>query len=371
MKVYFFLCLFFFSISLCAREDLSFMAHYPKILSEWNIFEKNGRVWSLKREVIPYALVNSLFTDYAEKFRTMSVPEGKKISYQEDGTLLFPDGTVLTKTFGYKKENVFFRNDSERNNSPENKGIFEGLHLIETRVLVKREGKWEAIPYIWDSLQEEARLSLIGKSFNLSFRHEDFFEEGFTYYVPNRNQCISCHMEIEGSEKIFRPIGVKVAKNLNRDSPFERTSVNQLENLHSLGRLEGLPSWEEREKIPSWDSSFFSLEERARAYLDINCAHCHSEKGSANTSGLYLNFENKNPMSFGICKKPVASGNGSQGAPYDVTPGHPEKSILYLRMNSKDPSVMMPELGRSLVHKEGVELVNEWILSLIFFCEDL
>jgi hypothetical protein len=48
---------------------------------------------------------------------------------------------------------------------------------------------------------------------------------------------------------------------------------------------------------------------------------------------------------------------------YDVVAGHPEQSILVHRMESTEPKILMPELGRSLVHKEGLELIREWIRS--------
>jgi hypothetical protein len=60
----------------------------------------------------------------------------------------------------------------------------------------------------------------------------------------------------------------------------------------------------------------------------------------------------------------VAAGRGSGGFRYDVFPGHPEESILLHRMKSLDPGVMMPEMGRKLVHDEGVALIEEWIRSL-------
>jgi len=34
------------------------------------------------------------------------------------------------------------------------------------------------------------------------------------------------------------------------------------------------------------------------------------------------------------------------------------------RMNSTEPAVMMPELGRKMIHKEGVALIRSWIASL-------
>ena len=48
----------------------------------------------------------------------------------------------------------------------------------------------------------------------------------------------------------------------------------------------------------------------------------------------------------------------------DIDPGRPEKSILYFRMNSLDPGVMMPELGRSTLDQEGLDLIAAYIRSL-------
>ena len=84
-----------------------------------------------------------------------------------------------------------------------------------------------------------------------------------------------------------------------------------------------------------------------------------------------MNLNNQDKMSSGVCKKPVASGNGSLGGSHDISPGNPEDSILYLRMNSLDPSVMMPELGRSLIHKEAVELIGKWIFDMNFSCGEI
>ncbi|MFZ9019746.1 MAG: hypothetical protein ACO2ZX_06150, partial [Paracoccaceae bacterium] len=82
------------------------------------------------------------------------------------------------------------------------------------------------------------------------------------------------------------------------------------------------------------------------------------------TSGLYLNLEEDRPLHLGIHKKPVAAGRGSGGLLVDIDPGRPEKSILYFRMNSLDPGVMMPELGRSTLDQEGLDLIAAYIRSL-------
>ena len=107
-----------------------------------------------------------------------------------------------------------------------------------------------------------------------------------------------------------------------------------------------------------------SLEARARAYLDINCGHCHSEKGAARTSGMWLDAGTHDPLRLGRCKLPIAAGHGTGDRPWDIAPGRPDESILSFRMESNDPGVMMPELGRSVVHAEGVALIRAWIESM-------
>ncbi len=67
---------------------------------------------------------------------------------------------------------------------------------------------------------------------------------------------------------------------------------------------------------------------------------------------------------MGVCKPPIAAGRGSGGLLYSIVPGEPDESILTFRMETTDPGAMMPEIGRALVHHEGVELVRAWVASL-------
>ncbi|HYD92224.1 MAG TPA: c-type cytochrome domain-containing protein, partial [Flavobacterium sp.] len=137
-----------------------------------------------------------------------------------------------------------------------------------------------------------------------------------------------------------------------------------------FGYLTGLPSQNAVPVMAAYeDAGSGTLEERARAWLDANCAHCHNPGGPANTSGLFLEYTETNSTALGFCKSPVAAGNGSGGHRYAIVPGHPEKSILTYRIKSNDPGVMMPELGRKIVHEEGVALVERWIASLDGGCE--
>jgi len=175
------------------------------------------------------------------------------------------------------------------------------------------------------------------------------------------NQCKGCHIS-NSSE--FKPIG-PTARQLNKSLVFNNNKIkNQLKYWHEIGILSGLPD-ENIPKIADWDDpNSGSLNDRARAWLDINCAHCHNKFGPAKTSGLFLDYYEENSKALGINKTPVAAGRGSGKFKYDIVPGNPDESILVYRFDSVDPGIMMPELGRTLVHKEGLELIREWILNM-------
>jgi hypothetical protein len=129
--------------------------------------------------------------------------------------------------------------------------------------------------------------------------------------------------------------------------------------------LKGLPEMTDIPRLVSWDNAeSATLDERARAYLEINCGHCHRPEGPGKNSGLDLTTFSPSDHGLGIYKSPVAAGAGSGGHQYDIVPGAPENSILVYRMQSLDPGTMMPELGRSLIHQEGVQLIKDWIRSM-------
>ncbi|MCA9436897.1 MAG: hypothetical protein KC978_14020, partial [Candidatus Omnitrophica bacterium] len=181
-------------------------------------------------------------------------------------------------------------------------------------------------------------------------------------HVPNINQCKMCHELAD----VFVPLGPLDSRNLNRSIVREGEAVNQLEDWKDRGILEGLPEQvDDLEAFPKWnDPSTGSLDERARAYLHVNCSSCHQPGGLAYTSGLDLTFDQRIPIRFGVFKSPVAAGRGVGAARFGIYPGEPEASILYHRLGSTDPGVRMPVVGRSLVHEEGLALIREWIEAM-------
>ena len=341
----------------------------PALLSEWGMMAANGQTLQLSEGVLPYDLNTALFTDYAHKQRTIWMPDGVHASYREGEVLDFPVGTVITKTFYYPRAGETVLRTLERAEGWREDGLdLDGVRLMETRILVHRDSGWVALPYVWNEGQTEARLARAGHVEMLTLVSENGNDSGpndFAYVVPNANQCAGCHA-VNNTTRAIQPIG-PAPRHINRLYSYNGEDQNQLAVLHDRGYLDALPDTVAPAATDYLDSTA-DLDRRARDYLDINCAHCHNPVGPADTSGLHLNSDAPADVNLGLCKLPIAAGGGTGNRTYALTPGAPHESIMLYRMEITDPGAMMPELGRSLVHDEGVQLIREWIAALPGSC---
>lgn len=320
---------------------------YPMKLSEYGFFEGKLAAQQPAAGVVPYALNTPLFSDYAEKLRFIRMPEGETVAFNDTEVLDFPVGTMIIKTF-------YYPHDARK---PE-----KGRRLMETRLLIHEEDGWEALPYQWLEDQSDAVLEVAGGRKDVKFVDANGKKRKFTYSMPNKNQCKGCH----SWDGAMRPIGPS-ARQLNGELTYpDGETSNQLAHWAGKGLLTDLPAdHAEIPYVPVWDDpNTGDLDARARAWLDINCAHCHNPHGPASTSGFFLDIHQTEAQVLGVYKTPVAAGRGAGKARYDIHPGQPESSILYYRMASTDPGVMMPEVGRRLVHDEGLALIRDWITQM-------
>ncbi len=328
------------------------------------MFAVEDGVLTLSEGVTPYDLATPLFSDYALKLRTVWTPGGAPARYDPDDAFGFPVGTVVTKTFFYPMATQEWTGAVTygAEHTVENGAMaLDGYRLIETRVLVRREGGWTALPYVWNDDQSQATLKRAGAIMPLTLFRPDGRGEDFAYLVPDANQCAACHASDARTKKI-KLLGLK-ARHLNKASTFD-PPFNQLEGWMASGLIEG--DIGDAALIPQnadWSDETASLEARARAYLDVNCSHCHNPNGPADTSGLDLEPGASGPA-MGACKSPIAAGSGAGGRRYGIAPGAPDQSILVFRMETDDPGAMMPELGRAVAHEEGVALIAAWIAAM-------
>lgn len=343
----------------------------PPKLSDWHVVEVRGGKLQLNDGVVPYDLNTPLFTDYAHKLRTIWMPKGTAAKYDPADTFDFPVGTVISKTFYYPRADKGSATDVARTDDYSHDFAGQGLdlahvRLIETRILVHRAGGWAALPYVWNEAQTEATLARTGAVLPLTLVDAQAAagqpaREDFNYVVPDESQCQSCHAQDWVDRKIH-PIGPK-ARHLNKDYRYADGAQNQLVHLAALGYLDGLPAPNDVPRDVDWKDTRAPLDARARAYLDINCGHCHNGNGAANTTGLSLTHDTPEDRHLGICKPPTAAGQGTGDHLFDIVPGQPDESILPYRLASKEPGAMMPEIGRSTVHREGVALIKAWIAA--------
>lgn len=318
--------------------DLKDFSKAPRFLSEFGFFEDMKNQIPVKN-VHPYSLINPLFSDETDKMRFVYVPEGERLGYVKNKVFIFPVGSTLIKTFAYLN-----------NNGPLDK------QLLETRLLINTQSGWKAISYVWNEDQTDAKRAIAGATIPTRFINSAGKEINVRYRAPNQNQCKECHQV----NKVMTPIGPK-ARNMDKLVNYHSGEMNQLLYWAALGWID--------QKLDSTSISSYadvnaSLDERARAYLDINCGHCHIQGGSADTTGLYLNLMENRKEQLGIYKKPVAAGRASGNLKYSIVPGNSEDSIMMFRMQSLDPGIMMPESGRALTDEAGIRLIKEWIDKL-------
>jgi len=314
-------------------------------LSDYNFFE--GEIKNLEPVygVLPYDLNSSLFTDYAKKKRFVWMPEGAKATYAEDGKVLdFPVGTVLIKTFYYD-------------------AIEEGgeTDLVETRLMIKKETGWIFADYVWNEDKTAAVLSTQHSGHRLVKWVQDGEVRQTYYKIPATIQCTLCHT-VNGQATAIGP----KPQNLNKNYTYADGVKNQLAKWVELGYLDTAP--QNIVSTVDWTDTSKPLELRMRSYLDINCAHCHTNGTYCGYTPMNLAFnKTTTPQNFGICREPIDFVTGDQQ--YIVKGGDVEGSLMHFRMTTNIQSEMMPLIGRTVIDDQAAQMIEQWINSLPHTCE--
>ena len=331
--------------------DLS-QVPYTK-LSDYKFFEGDLKNLNPSLGVLPYEPASNLFADYAHKKRFVWLPNGTKATYNGDHKVLeLPVGSVLIKNFYY--DNVLPTNSTK---------------LIETRLMIRKSTGWIFANYVWNDEQTEAFFDLDG-----SFVPISWVENGQTknaiYRIPSEVQCITCHKTeaYVGGVLVTTniPIGIK-PQNLNFNYNYSSGSKNQLLKWIENGLLENnfsLPS--SQNTAVNYDDNTQSLEKRVRSYFDINCAHCHTEGGHCSYRPMRFAFDDtyNNNSNMGVCVDTQDMQDFPPALSKIITPGNKDRSMLYYRLNTTDESFRMPLHGRTIIHTEGIQLIEQWINSL-------
>lgn len=322
----------------------------PLKLSETNAFT-NLNTLSPAQGILPYDMYESFWSDGAIKKRWLAIPNdgdhnspAEQINYQENEDWEFPVGSVFIKHF-------------EMPIDESNPGLTQRL---ETRfTVVSNSGKVYGLTYKWRADGSDADLLTTSFEENITIQTSSG-PRTQSWYYPSRSDCLSCH-----NEAVNGVLGLRT-RYINQDMTYPSTGINanQLVTLSSLGIIPDNITDANVASLPSnasQNQDGASLEKRARSYLDLNCGYCH-RPGTGNravfdariNTSLYLSglFSDQLNQSLGI--------NGEK----IIFPGDTAKSVLYQRIHSIDPSIMMPPLAKGEIDENGADLIAEWIQSL-------
>ena len=313
---------------------------------------------TLAPSVIPYEVNSPLWSDGADKTRGMALPNGAKIhvvncsanpsecpgsrDYADDGKWKFPVGTVMVKSF-----------------------LFDDK-LLETRLFMHFSATtWAGFSYKWDAAQTDATLET-------NDRDEESFSTGqrtVDWHFPSRDDCMTCHIPDKG----YAVLGPETAQ-MNRVVG----GSNQLDKLQALGLFEApIPTPYKAALIQPTTSQLGSppasatVEQRATTYMHANCAFCHRPDDNVDCGtdpcldlrfGLPLAGRN-------ICNVTPAKGGFGLTNPVTLAPGHPELSVMSIRVKAPaDDSTghhgRMPLIASYVVDKQATDLIDSWITSI-------
>jgi len=298
--------------------------------------------------VYGYEVNSPLWSDQADKERAFVLPPGGKIHVvdclgqrdacldaADDGKWVFPAGTTFLKSFG-----------------------FDGK-LVETRLLVALpDGTWVGYSYQWDEGQTGAMLVAsagASVSFNTGTRTVDW-----TY--PSRRDCTECHTRSAGWT-----LGPETAQMNRVPSTAALGTGNQIDNFTAAGLFDSAPASPYKAPLVTpyagqlgGPTASATVTERARSYLHANCAFCHRPDGEFNSVDLRYDTAFKDT---GLCNAVPAKGTEGVENATNLTPGHPELSTTWSRMQTLGKA-RMPPLASAVVDDQALDLVSAWIKSI-------
>ena len=308
----------------------------PASLADAQVFSDLG-TQTPAAGVVPYEVNAPFWSDGTTKTRFIRLPPGERIDFASSRPWGFPDETLLIKNFYLD----LVRGDPA------------SRRIIETRFLIKRVGApgWDGYSYLWNEAGTDA--TLLADSTTVAYVIDDPQDPvGFLlqeYYFPARQDCEVCHTKGAGYV-----LGVHTA---------QLHAENQLHTLAEQGLFTGdLPT--DLSPLPHLPNPFdpsVPLDQRARSYLDVNCAPCHRPESVGRTI-IDLRYDTPLAQTNTVGAFPTLGDIGEPEA-LILSPGAPQLSTLYLRLLTLG-TFRMPPLASSIIDERGAELIAEWIASM-------
>jgi putative heme-binding domain-containing protein len=322
---------------------------FPRRLSQTGLFADTA-AHRPAPGVYPFVINAAQWLDGALAERWVALPGMGSVSFHAERVP--QPGTTLTVKYHYPKDGVLLRTLFLE----QEPGQPASRLRLETQILHFTGSDWQGYSYEWNDAQTDAELvSAEGKE-RIFFLRDPKAPGGrrpYRWRFPARTDCLRCHNPWADYTLAF------TLPQLQRRTP---TGADQVSLFEQLGLLKIVSSAAPlpRPLVNPLDQAA-PLEARARAYLHVNCAHCH-QFGAGGTADIELRYEVDLAKTKTLDVRPVQGDFGISQARL-LAPGDPYRSVLYYRM-AKLGAGRMPHIGSAQVDEAGLRLIHDWIRSL-------
>ena len=342
---------------------------FPRRLSDSGLFT-SAKNHELAPGVIPFSVNAVLWSDGAVADRFIALPGVSQILKTNDATWGslrwgFPPDAVLAKTLSLEIE----------------PGKPQSRRRIETQILHFDGINWSGYSYQWNDPQTDATLvdrAGADGAFEIADPQAPDGHRRQSWRFHSRAECLRCHNPWAGPPLAFNLFQLHKehrypiwsASDNNRsgsgDSKTKRTDAaegidNQIRALTHIGVLHESLFYGPVLKLTNPHDANADVNERARSWLHINCAHCH-RFGAGGSVASFFTYDQKLEETRTITFSPSQGAFGIPGA-HVVTPGDPLRSVLYYRLSSLGPA-HMPRIGSRIISEAGVNLIYDWIKQM-------
>ena len=332
---------------------------FPRKLSETGLFA-SVKSQTPSPGVITYSINAHQWADHTRSERYFAIPDSGRISMDDRGNWQFPPGSVIAKTV--IMDHVLVR--------PADNPTTRTVRL-ETQILHREAQSWRPYTYAWSADQTDAELvdeTGFSRELRVSDRHAPDGIRVQTYRFAGRKECLLCHNPwVEAQSTVH---GVQSAsllavsgQQLNRDHPYGDVTAGQLQTFLHISLLDDRLSRgiDQAARFADPYDNTADLNERARAYLHVNCAHCH-QLGAGGTATIALSHHVTLKDSNTLHVRPSQGIFGIADARI-IRPGDPDGSVLYYRI-AKRGGGRMPRAGSTEVDTRAMQIIHDWIAQL-------
>jgi uncharacterized repeat protein (TIGR03806 family) len=313
---------------------------FPRKLSESGLYSSINELTPADG-VVPYSINAEPWADHAIAERQVAIPDELSIKIT-DKAWTFPENSVLVKTLSLDMQ----------------QGDSTTRRRVETQILHFDGTEWMPYTYQWNAEQSDATLVNADgaeQTFDIVDSRAAGGRRRQTWQFSGRAECQRCHNRWSGPALAFN------TPQLARDHNYGSMTASQLHTFAHIGLIEKPIEEEKDSKLVNPHDVSATLNDRARAYLHANCAHCHRlHAGGAVLSHMHFDLAlDKTNM---IEARPTQGTFGIHAAQV-IAPGDPFRSVLLYR-TAKLGSGRMPRLGSTEVDRAGVALLHDWLKQL-------